>query len=239
MSESYTRPMLDQSFRLVFRNFSTLFLAVAVVTISLHLLYSFIFKDVIALRELHPYIAELRPGRFVREVGAKDLATARTAFVLMTVLQIALVLPLMAVMSRILQVDAEGGIPSVVDGYLRLNQGWRGLRVRALRTQLPSLMGALAVALVVGILVERTGLLLTEPIGATFAWAAVGVAQGAARAVAAPFLLVPLVEAARPKRMAPGADRRRRLPNSVKVPSDNTSGVEESAKQASPEWRPR
>ena len=230
--------MLDRSFRLVFRNFSTLFLAVAVVTVSLHLVYSFIFKDVIALRELHPYIAELRPGRFVRKVGADELATARTAFVVMTILQIALLVPLMAVVSRILQVDAEGGIPSVVDGYRRLGEGRRRLSARALRAHVPSLMGALAVAIVTGVLVERAGLLLTEPIGATFAWAAVGVVQGAARAVAAPLLLVPLVEAAaRPEGGAPGAIRRPGMPNSVQVPSDNTSSVEESATQTTSEWR--
>ncbi|MBA3349071.1 MAG: hypothetical protein H0T12_00805, partial [Actinobacteria bacterium] len=109
--------MLNNTLRTVFRNFSTLFLVVAVLVVPVHLAYTLIYKDVAQVEELHPYIENLPRGRQVQGVGRAGLAEARRRFVWVTVAEL-LLLPLLAgATRRVVAVDVAGGLPGVIDAY--------------------------------------------------------------------------------------------------------------------------
>lgn len=187
--------MLDNVLRIVFRNFSTLFLVVAVLVVPVHLAYTFTYKDVAQVEELHPYIENLPRGRQVQGVGRAVLAEARRRYVWVTVAE-ALLLPLLAgATRRVVAVDAAGGLPGVIDAYRHLLSKQLGPARR--KASPAARMGAVAagvlLALVIGWLVQTIGLLGAEvgPDGAR--WLIAGIARATAFAAAAPFALVPLV----------------------------------------------
>ena len=191
--------MLDHAFRLTLRNFTTYFLLAACITIPLHVGHALLFQRVIAVSEIHDAIEEFPSERQVRGVGKDELRDARLGLVAVSVLEI-LLLPLLArAARRVLKDDTEGILPTVRAGWAGLPPG--GSLIRAWREHAPTLLTALVVALVLGALAERVGILLSEPLADGRAWAGVGLAQAAARALAAPFFIVPWALAAGPLRL--------------------------------------
>jgi hypothetical protein len=183
------RMSLDWTLRLVFRNFATLFLLVALVTVPLHVGRAFAYRRVVSLRELHPAIAELPPNRLVRNVGAADLEAAQNALLAVIAIELALI-PLMAgATRRVAQNEESQRLPTVADALGHSLGAWRHPAPNAGRAHLATGVG---LAFVVATLTLRAGTLLTEPVGDTVAFAAVGLVEALAAALAAPFFLVPL-----------------------------------------------
>ncbi len=188
--------MVDKAFRATFRNFATLFLLVAVVTVPLHLLYSVVFNNVIETRELHAVIETFPPARQVRSVGRSQLTYARVGFAIVTFLEIATIPFLARATRRVLDAEEEEELTSVTDALT----GLRDAPPLGLDTSRmgPVLVGT-ATALAIGLGIERSGLLLLEfvPDAATFPF--FGLMQGVSRAAGAPFLLTILAWPARTK----------------------------------------
>ncbi|MBA2273536.1 MAG: hypothetical protein H0W21_06505 [Actinobacteria bacterium] len=187
--------MLNNTLRIVFRNFSTLFLVVAVLLVPVHLAYTFIYKDVAQVEELHPYIENLPRGRQVQGVGRAVLAEARRRFVWVIVAE-ALLLPLLVgATRRVVAVDAAGGLPGVIDAYRHLPAKRAGPahRTASPAARLAALASGVVLAVVIGWLVQTIGLLGAEvgPDGAR--WLIAGMSRAIALAAAAPFALVALV----------------------------------------------
>jgi hypothetical protein len=180
---------VDAALRATFRNFSTLFFLVAVMTVPLHVAHSYVFREVIALSELHPEIETFPKGRRVRNIGVVDLDRARTSYVVLSVLEVAL-LPLLVRAARHV-VARDNPVPTVVGAYRALarahsgsSQPWTAL-ARALALAAPF---GVAVAL----LMRATGLLLIEPLADEHAVSWVGLVEGTARAAGGAFVIGPL-----------------------------------------------
>ncbi|MDQ4095443.1 MAG: hypothetical protein M3174_04455 [Actinomycetota bacterium] len=188
--------LLDRALRTTFRNFSTLFLLVAIVSVTAHLLYGIVFRDVLAVTELHPYIAELKFGRQVNDVAARDLRSAEMGRWVLFGVQ-ALFLPLLVPAARrILVRDEHDEVPTVPDAILhpreprgRLGFAWRG-------GELLTVVVGLLLAATVWYLTQRIGLLAAEPLPDRLNFLAFELVRGVAVALAAPFLLGSLVTAA-------------------------------------------
>ncbi len=185
--------LLDRAFQRALRNFSTLFLTVAVLTLTLHLIYAVIFRDVIAVSELHPEIARVRRSVSLQGVGPTDLTTSEIFYWVLTALEILLFPLLVAATHRVFQVEAEGGVPTVPDAYshageirTRFSLGFGGSGRFAV-------LLAAAAALLMGFLFERAGLILTEVVPDDWLFVATGLVRGLSRAVAAPFFLAAVV----------------------------------------------
>jgi hypothetical protein len=180
--------MLDRAWRATFRNFSTLFLVVAVVTIPLHLTLSYLFRDAIAVGELHPQIAELPRRLQVHGVSAKVLDRFHLWTLGVVALEVVLI-PLFARASaRVVEVDAAGRLPSATDAWMHAARTAGGA-AHAL-AHLVNLAMGVAVAVATGWLWRAIGLTLAAPLPDEIVWAAVGAVEGAAWGVGLPFLLV-------------------------------------------------
>lgn len=189
--------LLDRSLTEAFKNFSTLFLLVAVFTVPLHLVYSFVFRDVIALSELHSRVSELPSFRLVRGVGSDRLTDYRIAFVGLTLIEIALIPLLAKAADEVVEVEEQGGVPTVLGALGRIGSG-RPSPVRALSSgTVPGLVALVVFALVVGWLAERVGLLVVDLLGDPVRWFGAGLVRGVARALGAPFLLIATVVSSR------------------------------------------
>jgi hypothetical protein len=190
---TYTLAMLvDRAFRFAFRNYSTLWLIVASVVFPLHLVHGYVFRDVIAVTDLHAAIELFPERRQVAQVSAADLAEARRWHSALTAVEIALIPALAGATTRVLQEDIGGAVP----GALR---SWAGVARPDLRAQFARpgpLIAALVITLAIGWLVETTGRLLVEPAPERLLWAAGAVVAATARSVAAPFLLATLATCA-------------------------------------------
>ncbi|MGH2755451.1 MAG: hypothetical protein ACRDLB_13610 [Actinomycetota bacterium] len=192
--------MLDHAFRLTLKNFTTYFLLAACITVPLHVGHALVFQRVIAVSEIHDAIEEFPSERQVRGVGKAELRDARLGLVAVTAVEI-LLLPLLArAARRVLSDDRHGVLPTVRGGWGRPSETGGNL-ARAWRKEGSSLVVALVLALAIGALAERAGMLLTEPLADQRAWAGVGLAQAAARALAIPFFIVPWGVAAGPLRL--------------------------------------
>ena len=207
--------MLDRSLRLAVRNYSTLFLFVIVLVLPLHLAYTYAYRDVFSVTELHPQIENLTGGRKVHGVGPDELRAARLTFLGLSVVELALV-PLLARGARAaLATDAAGGVSTATGA-------WRGVfrppgkraenerpAQRGEGSPLGTVLGALLLAGAVGLLVERIGTLLTEPLADERLWVAIGVLEAVARAAGAPWLLVALALASERRSQADPSARER------------------------------
>ena len=188
--------MLESALQATFRNFSTLFLIVAVVVFPLHLVYGLTFRDEIAVRELHPEIAELPSDRRVRGVGPADIDRARLAGYVVWLVEIALIPLFVKAARRALDATERGDVATVADA-------WRGAFGRAPRQWLPggtaAFAGGVGMAVLVLLMIEVSGLLLTDmlPDGPRFAGAVV--VDTLARAAALPFVLTPLAVGRAPR----------------------------------------
>jgi hypothetical protein len=187
--------LLDRSFRRALGDYSTLFLLVAVFTVTLHLVYSVIFRDVIAMSDLHPELSLLRPNGAVRGVGPSDLSTSETFYWILTALEIVAIPFLTAGAGRILQVGAAGGVGTVPDAYRHMREVRGRLTLRFDGSGWAAVVLAAAIALAIGYMFERAGLLLTEVLPDDWLFLGAGLVRGLSRAVAAPFFLATVVTA--------------------------------------------
>jgi hypothetical protein len=179
---------VDAALRSTFRNFFTLFLLVAVWTVPLHLAHSYAYRDVISIAELHPDLETFPEGRRVRNVGVGDLRSSRRAYLLLTVLELAL-LPLLLRAAR--RVVADGTKePTVVGAYrgladrLPARRDWGELALWA--------AAAAAFALAAGALFRAGGLLAVAPLPDERAFPWVGLVDATARALAGALFIGPI-----------------------------------------------
>jgi hypothetical protein len=181
---------LDRSLRLTFRSFVTLFFIAAVITVPLHVGHSFVHRRAIGVRELHPFIREFpSDARKVHGVGQSEVEEAETSLRFVSILELAL-LPLMAgAARRALIVDAGGSVATVADAWAHCLTAWR--RPAPARVNVGVVLcGCIAGAAVV-FLAESITAILAEPLGESVAFGLVGLGDAAARALGAPFVLVP------------------------------------------------
>lgn len=181
--------MLDRAFRAVLRDFTTYALIAAVVLFPLHLIYSFVFQDTIAVSSLHGEIGRLSADDTIRGVGSGDLTTYRIVGALLLLIEVLLLPLLVAAAAVALDHRERGELPTV-------RGSWGGVRSReraSVGTPRNSgvLLSAVAVALVVGLLARAGGLLLLEPLSDRTLWAGVAIVETVARSLAAPFVMVP------------------------------------------------
>ncbi|MDQ3957154.1 MAG: hypothetical protein M3273_02410, partial [Actinomycetota bacterium] len=105
--------LLERTLRLALRNYGTLFLFVATVTVTLHLVYLFVFRDVTAVSDLHPAIEAFPQSRQVRGVGRADLSAWRSGAWIVAAVEIALIPLLARGAARVLEQDEAGEVPTV------------------------------------------------------------------------------------------------------------------------------
>jgi len=180
---------LDDAWRATLRNYSTFFLVVFVVLMPLHLIFGWVFHDVLAVRELHPAIAEFPSTRQVRGVGQADVDRAGLWFWILAAVEVAL-LPLMAKACRaVLDQEERGEMPTVTAAWPAV----RGQPSLSTRPPPATVVGALVVAAVVAVLAEAALGVAADftPDGLDFA--ALAVASAVGRSAGLPFLLVALV----------------------------------------------
>ncbi|MDQ4143562.1 MAG: hypothetical protein M3198_07440 [Actinomycetota bacterium] len=188
--------LIDRALRNTFRSFATLFLLAALVTVTSHLVYGFIFRDVLEITELHPFVLGLNPGRRVNDVSLGDLQRSETARWIVLAIQLALLPLLVAAARRIIAVEARGGVATVPDalGHLRDREARMSFRWKG--AQIATFVAGLALAAAVWYLARSAGLLAAEPLPDRFNFVALELVRGLALALAAPFLLGALVTAA-------------------------------------------
>jgi hypothetical protein len=182
--------MLDQTFRIVWRNFSTLFLIVAVVAVPLHIGYSLIHRRAIGVSELHDLIRNFpTETRQVHGVGRPQLDAAERDARVVLVVELVLLPFAAGAARRVAAVDEAGGVPTVVGAWTHCVAAW-------LRPAPPTGPGAVVVGVAVAagvfVLARSIGLLVAEPAPEAWAFVLVGAAEALARAFAAPFALIPL-----------------------------------------------
>lgn len=195
--------MIDRAFRLLVRNYWSVFFVVAAVTVPLHVVYATIYHDVIAVADLHADIEQFPPLRQVHGVGRSQLDHARLAYWIVWAIEIALIPLFLRATRRVVEADISGRVAGAADGWRgALSRRRDGAALGAPAGPGPLIVGA-AVTAVVFMLVSGIGSLVVEPIGDDRAFAGLGLAEGIARAAAAPFALVVAVSG-RPK---PGRTR--------------------------------
>jgi hypothetical protein len=195
---------LERSLRLAFRNFSTLFLLIAIVTTPLHLIYAFAFRDVIAVTELHSRIDEFPPDRKVQGVGPSDLDAARLALLGITIAELALIPLLVRAVGRVAAVDEGGGIPTVADAWSHRGEAKTTLVHAVGGAGLPTVAATLVISVLFGVLLERIGMILIDPLPPSEAFLGVGVVQAVSRAAGAPFFLMGVAMAGREAKATTG-----------------------------------
>lgn len=169
-------------------HFSTLFLVVAVVTVPLHVLYGFAYRNVIATREIHDQISELPNYRQVRSVGPRQLTHAERVYWALAALELALIPLGVRAARRAIEVEESGGVATIRDSWRAALTKDDRARVFAPHT-LPSIAIGALTAVALGGLLEVTGSIAIEFVDVDFAWIGLGLVQALARAAAAPFIL--------------------------------------------------
>lgn len=187
--------MLERGLSYAFRDFFTYVLIAAVITVPLHLVYAFAFKDVIAVAEVHAEIAEFTPDRTARGVGRGDLDAERAAWMAIAAVEIALLALGVRAVRGALRTDKEGGVATALAAWTGVLDE-KGGYAAALTRNLGPLAVAAALALITGFLAERAGMLLAEVLSDGSMWIGVAAAQGVGRAIGAPLFLVPWALAA-------------------------------------------
>ena len=188
--------LLDRALRTTFRNFSTLFLLAALVTVTAHLVYGIVFRDVLEVTELHPFIRGLQAGRQVNDVSADDLAASETARWVVLGVEVALLPLLIGGARRIVAREAEGGVPTVPDALTHLRDREARLSFKWGRAEIVTALAGLVLGAGVWYLAQRAGLLAAEPLPDHFNFLALELVRGVAHALGAPFLLGSVVVAA-------------------------------------------
>lgn len=179
--------MLGRSIDATLRNFSTLVLLCALMLAPLHLVYGFLNRDALGVREMWSSIEEFPDARQVRGVGRVQLDRERTArwgliFGILVVVVPALVRPT----RRVLEADAGGEVPTVTGAL-------RGSRVpEASRPDASLVVGGAVIALLVGLVAEAAVATLVPMLPDTTEWVGVAAGQTLARSLGIPFLVTAL-----------------------------------------------
>jgi hypothetical protein len=182
---------LDRVLSLTWRNFATLFLIVALVTVPLHVGRTFLYRKVLVARELEPDIETFTGGREVRGIGPADLQEARRSLLVVTVIELALLPLAVGAVRRALWLDRRGAPPGVLDAWVHAPAAlFRGTGAPASSAATVAI-GAL-VGLAAGAMLERIGLILSEAFPLYLSFAPIGLTEGTSRALGAIFFLVPL-----------------------------------------------
>jgi hypothetical protein len=172
--------LVDAAFRSTFREFSTLFLLVAVMTVPMHVAHSYVFRDVLAVRDLHPDIRDFPEGRRVRDVGVADLHRSQQAWLALTLLEIALI-PVVVRAARPV-VRGELQPATVLGAYRRVAR--RRPRGKERPRQLAwTLVGLAVAALLVTALLRASGLVVVAALPDDHAFPWIGLVEGTARAL--------------------------------------------------------
>jgi hypothetical protein len=182
---------LDDVLRSTFRNYATLFFVVAVLTVPVHVVHSFVYRDVVAVRQIHDAVEEFTPGQQVRRVSADDLADYRNSGLLIAAIEIALLPVLVGAARSVLSAHSDA---SVIESWTGAVAGWKAPLPRPAHPLVTLVVGA-ALAVAIGFLIRTTGYLLSEPVPEAVSFGPIGLTEGVARAAGAPFLLVPLAVA--------------------------------------------
>ncbi|MEA2497762.1 MAG: hypothetical protein QOH26_167 [Actinomycetota bacterium] len=189
--------MLDRALRLTFRNFPTLFLMVAAISVPAATIYCFIFRNAIAVHELHDTILTFPGGRQVAGVGRQTLLVSRWVGWGLVLAGVLLIPYLARAARRVLEREAAGEVPTVLDA-LREKPSTKPRLKEAFAAARGPLIVCLVIALLVGTLTLLVGLALSEFLSEGRLWAGVGLARGVAWAMSVPFVLVPLALSSQP-----------------------------------------
>lgn len=188
--------LLDKAFATTLRNYSTLFLIVAFITVPLHLAYGLYFRDVLALSEIHAAIEVLPPAQPVGGVTAEGLEQARLVYLGLCALELLLVPLLWRATSRVVALDRAGHLPTATEA-------WRLRRVPNTSESDPEghrilmVVTALLFSGVVWFLAERIGLLVVELVPDRLLFLGLALVRAVSIALAAPFALVAVIVARR------------------------------------------
>ncbi|MGH2757202.1 MAG: hypothetical protein ACRDI3_05380 [Actinomycetota bacterium] len=195
--------MLDRALGTTARNFSTLFLIGAVTFIPLHVAHAFLFRNVLSVAELRPDIADFPEGRLVRNVGVEQLNDERSTLGVLLIVEAGISLLLLGAARRVVEVDADGGVPTVTDAYEHaagsLRKAWFGI------DRLGILVTCAVIGVAAGWLAYRIGLLVTELLGNDKAFAGIGATRGIAVALFLTFVIGPAATLSLTSRPAPPA----------------------------------
>lgn len=187
--------LADHALRNTFRNFSTLFLLAALVTISCHLVYGFIFRDVLEIEELHRFVRGLTAGRTVNEVGRRDLEIAGQWANVVPLIELLLLPLLIGATRRILARDSRGEVPTVVDALRHPRSGPR-LSLRLTRPGAGAVLAGIALAAAAWFLTKQAALQIAEPLPDPGNFAFFALANGIAEALGLALFLGVFVTAA-------------------------------------------
>lgn len=174
--------------RSAWRNYSTLFLLAATVTVPLHIALSFAARRVIEVYELHAEIATWGADRELAGIGAADLGWYRRGVFLVSVAEVLLLPWLIRAGRRVLDVDRLGGLPSIARALKPGHTEASGLEHTSARyTLFPIVAG-----IIIWILAHRIGRILSDFLPADMRWAGWGLFDALAISTAAPLVLTAL-----------------------------------------------
>jgi hypothetical protein len=185
--------LLDRVFAATFRNLSTLFLVAFVVLLPLHLVHSYVFRNVIEVRELHDEIEKFPPSRQVHGVGTQQLDRARISFWALAVLEL-LALPLGARAARaVLETERRGELPTVLGAVRAVKKpmgpgGWA-------QKAGPVVAASALFGLIAAWLLEGAGQTLVQMLPDRTEFVGVALVQASARALGGSFVIVALAQA--------------------------------------------
>jgi hypothetical protein len=167
--------MLDRALAKTFATFSTLFLVACLLTVPLHEVHAYIFKDALAIRELAQEVSAFPEGRQLRGVDRSDIEAERTWLVVLLAAELALTAIVFQAGRRVIAVTDEGGVPGVLDAYKHVGS----TRGPGTPPAGPVIVG-IAFGSVCAWLVWKIGELAAEVATPDTTWAAVGLARGVA-----------------------------------------------------------
>jgi hypothetical protein len=183
---------LDRVLAITWRNFATLFLMVALITVPLHVGRTFVYRKVIAARVLEPEIEAFPEGREVRGIGPDDLDASRRSLLVVTVVELALLPLAVGAVRRALSMDRRQGPPGILDAWAHSGSALLRSRETGLSPSLGALTAGAVIGIAAGTLLQEIGVILLEPVPLYLTFAPLGLVEGAARALGGIFFLVPL-----------------------------------------------
>jgi hypothetical protein len=186
--------LADRALRAAFSNFSTLFLLAATIVLPLHLARGYIFREVYEVRDIHAVIEQFPDNvRKINRVSRGDLEQLRSSGTVVVVTEIVLFPLLAAAATSAVRTQQEGAVPTALGS-------WRGVRdiagLPAAAARFGVVLVGAVVAVAVGWLARTTGLILVEPVPDSWVWLAVSGVEALSLALAAPFLLAAIAQAA-------------------------------------------
>jgi hypothetical protein len=182
--------MLDRALTSTFRNFSTLLLIGAIIFVPLHLAHAFLFRNVLSVAELRSDIADFPEGRKVRNVGVAELNDERSTLGALLIIEVGISVWLVGAARRVVQVDAEGSVPTVTDAYAHATSSLR--RTTIAMDRMGILVTCLVIGLAAGWLTYRIGMLVTELLGNDTAFVAIALSRAVALSVVMAFVMGPV-----------------------------------------------